>query len=331
MEIWQIDPTRTSFNDDPRFLVALEHLRVGRLVAVPTETVYGLAADATNEDAVTGIFEAKERPRFNPLICHVENATAAERYGMLNGDARRLADAFWPGPLTLVVGKRADAAVCDLVTAGLETIALRVPAAPIMRALARSLERPLAAPSANRSGQVSPTSAEDVVAELGERVALIIDAGRCPVGIESTIVDVSGDTPMLLRPGGIATVELEAVLGRKLAFAKVSDEKPTAPGMLASHYAPRARVRLDAGTVATDEALLAFGPNLIEGAERALAIENLSKSGDLREAAQNLFGALRRLDHSGAASIAVMAIPDHGLGEAIGDRLARAAAPRSLV
>lgn len=329
MELWKIDPDRTSFDGDPRFSAALDHLRSGRLVAVPTETVYGLAADAGNSDAVAGIYEAKERPRFNPLICHIEGIAAAERYGVLNADARLLADSFWPGPLTLVVAKRADAAICDLATAGLETIALRVPAAPIMRALAERLERPLAAPSANRSGRVSPTSAEDVAAELGDRVAMIIDAGRCTIGIESTIIDVSGDQPGLLRPGGIATAELEAVLGHRLAAPQPAPGAPAAPGMLASHYAPRARVRLDAEDVAPDEALLAFGPILVGGAETAIAVENLSATGDLREAAQNLFRALRRLDDSGVASIAVMSIPDRGLGEAIRDRLVRAAAPRS--
>jgi len=328
MRIWRIDPARRSFKDEAEFQTALGFLRDGALVAIPTETVYGLAADATNADAVVRIFQAKNRPRFNPLICHVENLAAAERHGVFDADARRLAEAFWPGALTLVVEKRADAPVCDLVTAGLDSIALRIPAAPVVHELTAALGRPLAAPSANRSGRVSATSAEDVIAELGDEIAMIIDAGPCPVGVESTIVATVGGVPRLLRPGGIARSAIEEVLGRPLAAPVPDAGRPAAPGMLASHYAPRAAVRLDATSLVAGEALLAFGPETIAGAEQAAVCANLSPSGDLREAARNLFKMLRALDAAEPTCIAVMPIPEDGLGEAIRDRLRRAAAPR---
>lgn len=327
MKVWRTDPSTNAFRDEAGFAEACDLLAAGKLVAVPTETVYGLAADATNADAVAGIFAAKDRPRFNPLISHLESVEAAMAVGDFGDMAKQLADAFWPGALTLVVGKHSDAAICDLVTAGLDTVALRVPDAPVMRALAEALERPLAAPSANRSGRVSATSADDVAAELGDRVSMVIDTGPCAIGIESTIVDVSGEEPRLLRPGGIARDEIEDVLDRRLA-APTPSAKPIAPGMLTSHYAPRARMRLNAVAINPGEALLAFGDAKIKDLEAAVAIDNLSASGNLREAAANLFRAMRHLDESGAETIAVMPIPNEGLGEAILDRLSRAAAPR---
>ncbi|PLX36319.1 MAG: threonylcarbamoyl-AMP synthase [Hyphomicrobiales bacterium] len=329
MQIWKIDPTDSDLASAPEFADAIEHLRAGRLVAIPTETVYGLAADATNGAAVAAIYAAKERPRFNPLICHVDSLATAETHGHFSDAARALANTFWPGPLTMVLPRRATSPVADLATAGLDTIALRVPASPIVHALSRALGAPLAAPSANRSGRISATSAEAAVAELGERIAMVIDAGPCPVGVESTIVAVNDEMPRLLRPGGIARAEIEAVLGKPLAgIAATDDERPTAPGMLSSHYAPNASVRLGATEVEGDEALLAFGPAPVKGAESCVAVINLSPASDLSEAAQGLFSALRTLDESGARGIAVMAIPDTGLGEAINDRLRRAAAPR---
>lgn len=313
---------------------AVEALRAGRLVALPTETVYGLGADATDGTAVAGIYAAKGRPSFNPLISHVPDLAAAETHGRFDSDARRLAQAFWPGPLTLVVPKQPGSPISDLATAGLDSVGLRVPANAVTRAILAALGRPVAAPSANRSGRISPTTATDVVAELGEKVAVVVDDGPCPVGVESTIVACLGDGVRLLRPGGVSRAEIEAVLGRPLdAFpsghdADASDEVLLAPGMMTSHYAPEAAVRLDAREVRAGEALLAFGPEPIAGQDQAVAVETLSATGDLTEAAANLFGALRRLDRSGAAAIAVMPIPAEGLGEAIRDRLGRAAAPR---
>ncbi|MCW2310023.1 L-threonylcarbamoyladenylate synthase [Rhodobium gokarnense] len=330
MKIWPIDPLQKHFDDDPGFAEALRNLGAGRLVAVPTETVYGLAADATNADAVAGIFAAKERPSFNPLISHVEDLDAAERHGVFDAAARTLAEAFWPGPLTLVVERRSTSPICDLATAGLSTVGLRVPATRVTRALTAALGRPLAAPSANRSGRISTTTAEAVAADLGERIAGIVDCGPTPVGVESTIVATVGPDPVLLRPGGIPRGAIEELLGRPLAAPTDAADRPSAPGMLASHYAPDAKVRLDAEDVRPGEALLAFGPELPPGADGAIAVANLSPAGDLTEAAKALFGLMRRLDASGAATIAVMPIPDDGLGEAIRDRLSRAAAPRNM-
>ena len=327
--IWTIDPERTSFDGEQGFDDAVALLRSGELVAVPTETVYGLAADATNDEAVAAIFEAKERPRFNPLICHLDCLASAERYAVLDDRARLLAETFWPGPLTLVVEARSGSGLSDLVTAGLGTVAIRIPDAPVMRCLSAALRRPLAAPSANRSGRVSATTAKDVVTELGDRVSLVIDAGPCPVGIESTIVSTVDSTPVLLRPGGIPKDRLEEVLGESFAAPVAASDAPAAPGMLASHYAPKAAMRLDIKDVLPGEALLAFGPDLPPNADNAVKVENLSETGDLREAARNLFRMMRSLDEDGAATIGVMAIPPHGLGEAIRDRLQRAAAPRT--
>jgi L-threonylcarbamoyladenylate synthase len=302
-------------------------LERGALVGMPTETVYGLAADATNADAVLGIFSAKGRPRFNPLIVHVSSIVEAERFATLWPGAARLAEAFWPGPLTLVLPRREPTTIPDLVTAGLDTIALRVPSHPVAQALLAAFGRAIAAPSANRSGHVSATTAEHVTADLGEKVACVLDAGPTSLGLESTIVDARGDIPVLLRPGAVSRQEIETVLGRVLRFDGGDASRPRAPGMLTSHYAPRAKLRLDAGEVLPGEALLAFGKTQPRGAECAIAVRNLSVAGDLAEAGRNFFATLRDLDET-AAAIAVAPIPDSGLGEAINDRLRRAAAPR---
>jgi L-threonylcarbamoyladenylate synthase len=302
-------------------------LNRGALVGMPTETVYGLAADATSPDAVAAIFLAKGRPRFNPLIVHVPSFEEAERLAHFPPDAGRLAEALWPGPLTLVIRRHANSPIADLVTAGLDTIALRAPRHPVAQDLLAAFKRPIAAPSANRSGHVSATAAKDVADDLGDKVACILDAGPTTLGLESTIVDVSGDVPVLLRPGAIARERIEAVLGRPLAPVGAEGTAPRAPGMLPSHYAPAAKLRLDAAAVLPGEALLAFGQKLAENVDHATAVCNLSPSGDLTEAGKNFFAALRSLDGK-AGTIAVMRIPDHGLGEAINDRLRRAAAPR---
>ena len=304
-------------------------LAAGGLVAFPTETVYGLGADATDGRAVARLYEAKGRPAFNPLIAHVADLTAAQALGRFDADAARLAAAFWPGPLTLVLAKAAGCPVAELATAGLDTVAVRVPDHKVARDILAAFGRPVVAPSANRSGHLSPTTAEHVKADLGGRIDLIVDGGATPVGIESTIVACLGE-PVLLRPGGLPRAAIERTLGRELADAPAAgaDDAPLAPGMLASHYAPRTRLRLNARRVEPGEALLAFGPALPEGAGRAKDVLNLSARGDLIEAAANLFSQLRALDAAGASAIAVMPIPAEGLGEAINDRLARAAAPR---
>jgi L-threonylcarbamoyladenylate synthase len=299
-------------------------LDAGEVVAIPTETVYGLAGDATNGAAVARIFEAKGRPRFNPLIAHVADLAMAERIGVFDPLSRRLAAHFWPGPLTLVLPLRAGAGIHPLVTAGLDTIALRMPRG-FAHGLIAGLGRPLAAPSANSSGRISATYAAAVEADLGSRIPLVVDGGKTPVGLESTIVKVDGGRLLLLRPGGIAADEIEAVAGARLERGAKGVQSP---GMLASHYAPNAAMRLDADAVRPGEALLAFGPRRVRGAGTAVAVKNLSPAGDLREAAANLFGFMAELDRSGAPVIAVEPVPREGLGEAINDRLARAAAPR---
>jgi L-threonylcarbamoyladenylate synthase len=302
-------------------------LREGGLVGFPTETVYGLGADATNAAAVARLYQAKGRPAFNPLIAHVGDLDAAQKIGRFDAAALRLAEAFWPGPLTLVVPKAVGCPVAELATAGLDTVAIRIPAHPVARAILRGLGRPVVAPSANRSGHVSPTTAAHVHIDLDGRIDLIIDGGAVTVGVESSIVGCFAQ-PLLLRPGGLSREAIEAVLGAKLAAPAEAGAKPVAPGMLASHYAPRSRVRLDASHVEPGEALLAFGLPLPPGAEAAATVLNLSTRGDLAEAAANLFGHLRALDGAGAGGIAVMPVPQDGLGEAINDRLARAAVPR---
>ena len=307
---------------DPDSLAAAgELIRAGALVAFPTETVYGLGGDATSGAAVAAIFEAKGRPRFNPLIVHLPDTGAARSYAQFNEMAETLAAALWPGPLTLVLQRAPACALADLVSAGLETVAIRVPAHDGARALLRAARRPLAAPSANRSGQVSPTTAQHVADELGGEVALILDGGPCTVGLESAVVDVSGVTPLLLRPGGVTLEDIEKALGRSVAIAGTADAI-RAPGMLESHYAPGLPLRLDAAAAQPGEALLGFGP-------APGATLNLSEAGDLREAAANLFAHLRDLDRPDYTGIAVMPIPGQGLGRAINDRLRRAAAPRA--
>jgi L-threonylcarbamoyladenylate synthase len=299
-------------------------LRAGRLVAFPTETVYGLGARADDPAAVAALYAAKGRPRFNPLIAHVPDLDAARRLALLPPEAERLAAAFWPGPLTLVAPVRSGGAVCELARAGLPTVAVRAPAHPLAQALIAAVGAPVAAPSANRSGAVSPTTARHVLSAFGPEVAGVLDGGPCPVGIESTIVGFAGDEPALLRPGGLPRAALEAALGRPLA---APGGGVSAPGMLASHYAPGARLRLDAAAPEPGEAWLGFGPDPSDVAGPAL---NLSPSGDLTEAAAALYAHLRALDAAlgGAGVIAVAPIPAHGLGEAIADRLRRAAAPR---
>jgi L-threonylcarbamoyladenylate synthase len=317
--------------DEAAVAVAARSLREGGLVAFPTETVYGLGADAGNAGAIARLYEAKGRPAFNPLIAHVGDLAAAQRIARFDALATRLAQAFWPGPLTLVLAKAPGCAVADLATAGLDTIAVRVPAHRIAREILRAFGGPVVAPSANLSGHVSPTTAAHVRNDLAGRIDLIIDGGAVEVGVESTIVGCF-EAPMLLRPGGVPRGEIERVLGRTLLQppddAESDSGQPLAPGMLASHYAPRTKVRLNADRLEAGEALLAFGPRAISGIEAASAVLNLSPRGDLTEAAANLFGYLRALDARGARAIAVMPVPDHGLGEAINDRLRRAAMGR---
>jgi L-threonylcarbamoyladenylate synthase len=306
----------------------------GGLLAFPTETVYGLGADARNGEAIARLYEAKGRPAFNPLICHVRDRAAAARLGAFDAAAARLAEALWPGPLTLVVPKRPDCGVAELATAGLATIALRVPGHPVAHAILSTFGQPVVAPSANRSGHLSPTTAAHVLADLAGRVELIVDGGPTPVGVESTIVACL-DRPLLLRPGGLPRAEIERALGHPLAATApdvpipLVDSAPMAPGQLASHYAPRAGLRLDAVSVHAGEALLAFGPMLPPGAAGARQVLNLSARGDPIEAAANLFSHLRALDTPSVTMIAVMPVPHQGLGEAINDRLRRGQAPRT--
>jgi L-threonylcarbamoyladenylate synthase len=306
-------------------------LAAGGLVAFPTETVYGLGADATNAAAIARLYQAKGRPAFNPLIAHVRDIGAAMRIARFDANATALAKAFWPGPMTLVLPKTKDCPVAEFATAGLETIAIRLPAHPLAREILRAFGGPVVAPSANLSGHVSPTTAAHVQSDLGGRIDLIVDGGAVAIGVESTIVGCF-DAPMLLRPGGVPRGEIERVLGQTLVQppddADNDTGQPLAPGMLASHYAPRTKVRLDADDIAADEALLAFGSVALPGVDAATIVMNLSPRGDLNEAAANLFGYLRALDLSGARAIAVMPVPQHGLGEAINDRLRRAAVRR---
>jgi L-threonylcarbamoyladenylate synthase len=306
-------------------------LKSGGLVAFPTETVYGLGADATNGRAIARLYEAKGRPKFNPLIAHVADLAAAQALALFDADATRLDAAFWPGPLTLVLPKATGCPVAELATAGLDSIAVRVPNHQIAQKILKAFGRPIVAPSANRSGHVSPTRAAHVLADLRNRIDLIVDGGATPVGVESTIVACLGE-PTLLRPGAVPREAIERVLARPLADppgALAATDAPPAPGMLPSHYAPRTPLRLNADRVESGEALLAFGPRVAEGAARAVGVLNLSERGDVIEAAANLFSHLRALDDAGASTIAAMPIPDDGLGEAINDRLARAAAPRT--
>jgi L-threonylcarbamoyladenylate synthase len=299
---------------------AAQILRDGGLVAFATETVYGLGADATSPAAVARIYAAKARPAFNPLIAHVPSLDAAMREGMFDETARALAQAFWPGPLTLVLPLAAGASVCDLARAGLSTIALRVPAHAGAREMIAAVGRPVAAPSANRSGHLSPIDADHVLADLGGRIDAVLDAGRTIVGIESTVASCLGGQPALLRPGGVATQDIIALVG---PLAAPGGDRVTSPGMLASHYAPRAPLRLGALALEEGEAGLDFAARF---GGRTL---DLSPAGDMMEAAANLYAFLRRLDAARPRRIAVAPIPIRGLGEAINDRLRRAAAPRT--
>lgn len=300
-------------------------LRDGKLVAFPTETVYGLGGDATNERAVAAIFEAKGRPQFNPLISHVLDAAAARQFVRWSETAEKLAARFWPGPLTLVLPRAEGSPISLLATAGLDTVAIRAPSHPVAQALIRAAGRPIAAPSANRSGAISPTRAEHVAESLGDKVPMILDGGPCLVGVESTVLDLSTATPTLLRPGGVTREAIETVIGPiALSHAIPTGEAShKSPGQMQSHYAPERPVRLEATSVAADEGLLAFGPTVPTG---AMLTYNLSPTADLGEAAANLFSMLRALDRPGIGRIAVMPIPQTGLGLAINDRLRRAAA-----
>lgn len=313
--------TRTLAADTPGLAAAADLLRAGGLVAFPTETVYGLGGDARSDLAVARIFEAKGRPRFNPLIVHLPDLATAERFALFDDRARALAAAFWPGPLTLVLPLRPDAGLSPLVTADLPSVAIRVPAHPLAQALLRAFGGPLAAPSANPSGRVSPTRAAHVTEGLSGRIAAILDGGACAVGVESTILGLDGPAT-LLRPGGVPAEAIEALIGPLAAGG--SAVKPTAPGQLASHYAPAAAVRLNAATARPGETRLGFGP------ETDPASLNLSPTGDLTEAAANLFHLLREADRIAGptGTIAVAPIPETTLGRAINDRLRRAAAPR---
>jgi L-threonylcarbamoyladenylate synthase len=297
---------------------AADLLGAGGLVSFPTETVYGLGADARDDTAVARIYAAKGRPSFNPLIVHLPDIAAAEKLCEFNDEARALASAFWPGALTLVLPLKPNAGISKLVTAGLDTLAVRAPDHPVAQGLLRAFGGPVAAPSANPSGRVSPTTAAHVIDGLGNKINGLVDGGACQVGLESTIV-ACVDRPTLLRAGGIPVEALEACLGGPLATTS-DPQTPVAPGQLASHYAPKGTVRLNASDVRKGEVLLGFGP-----VEAAL---NLSPAGDLTEAAARLFDCLHQLDAMGATAIAVSPIPDHGLGRAINDRLRRAAAPR---
>lgn len=307
-------------------------LLAGELVAFPTETVYGLGADATSNTAVAAVFTAKGRPHFNPLICHYPDAEAAFAQVEAVGVAVRLAAVFWPGPLTMVLPRRITCPVALLAGAGLDTLAVRVPAHPVALDLLRAVGKPVAAPSANRSGAVSPTTADHVLDGLGGRIAAVIDGGPCAVGVESTVLDMSGPRPFLLRPGGVPREAIEAIvgpIGHGITPAEAEQSRSLrSPGLLVSHYAPGLPVRLNAADVAADEALLAFGPAL----SGAAALFELSHRGDATEAASRLFTGLRWLDAEGTRlglrGIAVMPVPPNGLGAAINDRLQRAAAPR---
>lgn len=301
-------------------------LAAGEPIAIPTETVYGLAADATNPAAISRIYEVKGRPRFNPLIAHMSGLEMAEQHAVFDPMSRALAEAFWPGPLTLVLPLKPESTIHELCTAGLPTVGIRVPKG-FAGLLISAFGKPLAAPSANTSGRISPTSAQHVAADLGGRVELILDGGAAGVGVESTIIKVEGDRVRLLRPGGLDVAEIEKVLGVGVERSDHA-EAIEAPGMLASHYAPDARVRMNVDTVRDGEVFVNFGNQAVPGTDGAASKFNLSPTGDLREAAANLFAIMKKADAMDAASIAFAPVPTEGLGEAINDRLMRAAAPR---
>lgn len=308
---------------------AVKVLSSGYPVAIPTETVYGLAADATNPAAITRIYETKGRPQFNPLICHMASIAMAEDHAIFDPISRKLAETFWPGPLTLILPLKPDSPIHSLATAGLDTVGIRIPKG-FASDLIATFGKPLAAPSANSSGKISSTSAAHVEADLGAKISLILDGGAAHVGVESTIIKVEKDGSVrLLRPGGLVAEDIEHVIGIKLIRPEKASATIEAPGMLASHYAPGAAVRLNAISVENGEALIRFGGQPVVNEQNAAIILDLSANGDLTEAATNLFDHLKTADASGADSIAITPIPVAGLGEAINDRLSRAAAPRS--
>ena len=301
-------------------------LKKGELVAFPTETVYGLGADATNPQAISALYAAKGRPQFNPLIAHVASVEQALQEGQFNTQARLLADLFWPGPLTLVVPRHAQGTVCDLACAGLASVGLRYPSHPIAQRIIEEAGRPIAAPSANRSGHISPTEAAHVLSDLDGRIEAVVEGFASPVGVESTIIACLDDRPLLLRHGGIT---VEAIAEKTGLHLRTQEQGHIiAPGMLESHYAPQARVRLNATEIKAGEAVLLFGDILPAGSDQARARLNLSPRGDLTEAAGHLYDYLRRLDRPDITGIAIAPIPESGLGAAINDRLRRAAAPR---
>lgn len=300
-------------------------LKKGKLVAFPTETVYGLGADATNDTAIGKVYEAKNRPRSNPLIIHVASLESAKRIAVLDERANMLALKFWPGALTMILPRQRQCQVSKQACAELDTIAVRIPGNETALALLRETARPIAGPSANASGRTSPTIAEHVIHSLGEAVSFVLDGGPCRVGIESTVINLSEDDPVLMRPGGIPVSDLEALVGPLALPFNTNESEPTSPGSAKSHYAPGLPVRLEAFNVDSDESLLAFGPHPPKGAGKML---NLSSAGDLNEAASNLYRMMTELDDPKFRQIAVMPMPESGVGRAINDRLRRAAAPR---
>ena len=322
----EIIPTRTE--PERALAAACETLGRGLPVGIPTETVYGLAADATNPDAISRIYEMKGRPRFNPLICHVSDFAMAEAHVAFDPISRRIAEAFWPGPLTLILPIKPESTVHALASAGLDTLGIRMPNGFSREVIAR-YGKPLAAPSANTSGKISPTQAAHVEADLGDRLTLILDDGAAAIGLESTIVKVEGETIRLLRPGGLDVADIETLTGRTVVRHETAGAAIEAPGMLASHYAPGAAVRLDATDVRPGEALIRFGGMPLPGEDAARLVLDLSPSANLREAAANLFAYMKQADAVGAGTIAFGPIPPEGLGEAIIDRIERAAAPRA--
>lgn len=305
---------------------AIELLEQAKPIAIPTETVYGLAADATNADAITSIYETKGRPQFNPLICHMSDLDMAKSYANFDALSLKLAKVFWPGALTIIVPLRKNGSIHKLATAGLDSVGIRIPKGFSSKLIA-NFGKPLAAPSANSSGKISPTTAQHVQDGLGQKIDLILDQGSCDLGVESTIVKVDGDHVYLLRPGGIAAEDIESVIGKPL-IRIAENTKIEAPGMLKSHYAPNAKMRLNAKSVLPEEVLITLGGADIQGSNTARAEFNLSHSSDLKEAAHNLFDMLIMADKVGSDMIAVASVPNNGLGEAINDRLKRAAAPR---
>lgn len=315
---------------------AAERLKNGGLVALPTETVYGLGADATNSRAVASIFEAKGRPTFNPVIVHFNDKKEAEKAVIFNAKAEELASVFWPGPLTLILPRGKDTDISLLCSAGLPTLAVRCPSHPVARQLIKELGKPIAAPSANASGNLSPTTPQHVLQSLGDKAGLILAGGKSGVGLESTVVDMTGDIPVLLRPGAVTLEDLQRSVGKVLVELEAVNDKPKSPGQLLKHYAPKTPMRLKAVDVKPGEALLAFGSLRFMGVQGGGAAKdlpdnmrlNLSESGDLNEAAANLFAMLHALDAGGFKGIAVMDIPETGLGLAINDRLKRAAGAR---